>query len=191
MRMFAALVPPDEALDDLERFLEPRREHAAFRWTAREQWHLTLAFYAQVPDRSLDELVERLTRAAAKRRRTTLRIAGGGAFPHVARAKVLWAGVDAPEEVRRLATGTRAAASRSGVPVDGARFTPHLTLARMGHPVEASSWVRLLDTYSGPQWQPTRLSLIASHLGEGARGRPRYELIAQVPISSDEAGPTG
>jgi 2'-5' RNA ligase len=178
--MFVAAVPPPEALEDLEEFLSVRREAAAFRWTVPEQWHLTLAFLADVPDRAYDDLLARLERAARKRHRMRASVTGGGAFPNVHRAKVLWAGVDLddPEELRRLATGSRAAASKAGIDVAGERFKPHLTLARMGHhPVEATSWVRLLDGYRGPAWNLDEITLIASHLGEGPRKRPRYEVV--------------
>lgn len=189
MRMFVAAVPPDHVLEDLEEFLAVRREAAAFRWTVPEQWHLTLAFLAEVPDRSYDDLVERLSRAARKRHPMVATIAGGGAFPNVGRARVLWTGVDvdaggidAGEELRRLATGCRAAASKAGIEVAGERFKPHVTLARMGRPVEATDWVRLLDAYRGPSYDLDEISLIASHLGEGPRKRPRYEVVQTFPL---------
>ena len=147
---------------------------------------MTLAFLADVPDRKLDDLVERLGRAAARRTAFTAAVAGGGAFPNVARARVLWAGLDLDErgrvELSRMATGARAAANRAGVPVDGQRFRPHVTLARLGHPDEVTSWVRLLDAYRGPSWTVDRLTLVASYLGEGPRGRPRYEPVEDVRV---------
>lgn len=194
MRMFVAAVPPDQVLEDLEEFLAVRREAAAFRWTVPQQWHLTLAFLAEVPDRSYDDLVERLSRAARKRHPVVATIAGGGAFPNVGRARVLWAGVDLDvggidgrEELRRLATGCRAAASKAGIEVAGERFKPHLTLARMGRPVEATDWVRLLDTYRGPSYDLDEISLIASHLGEGPRKRPRYEVLETFALRGGRA----
>ena len=94
--MFVALVPPDDAIEDLEEFLAPRQEAGAeLRWTAPEQWHVTLAFFGDVHDRHLDDLVERLGRAATRRTPVDLAIAGGGAFPNPARAKIVWAGGDA------------------------------------------------------------------------------------------------
>ena len=179
MRMFVAAVPPPEVLEDLEEFLSVRREAAAFRWTVPDQWHITLAFLADVPDRAYDDLVERLTRAARKRHPMRANLAGGGAFPNVGRAKVLWAGVelDDAEELRRLATGCRAAASKAGIEVAGERFKPHVTVARTGRPVEATAWVRVLDGYRGPAYDLDEISLIASHLGEGPRKRPRYEVM--------------
>jgi 2'-5' RNA ligase len=182
--MFVAAVPPPEVLEDLEEFLAVRREAGAFRWTVPDQWHLTLAFLAEVPDRSLDDLVERLGRAARKRHPMQAVIAGGGAFPNVGRARVLWAGVELgdAEELRRLAVGCRAAASKAGIEVAGERFKPHITVARMGRPVEATSWVRVLDAYRGPSYEIDEVSLIASHLGEGPRKRPRYEVVETLSI---------
>jgi 2'-5' RNA ligase len=182
MRMFVAVVPPATALEDLAEFLEPRQEaEPGFRWTVPDQWHITLAFLPQVVDRQLDDLQARLERAAARRTAFPVTIAGGGAFPGPSRAKVLFAGVDASEhdeELRRLATGARAAGSKAGIDVEGGRFHPHLTLARIGRPVEATRWLRVLNAYRGPTWTAGEITLIASHLGEGPRNRPRYEEVA-------------
>jgi 2'-5' RNA ligase len=178
MRLFVALVPPDEAVEHLDAFLDVRRSAAAYRWASSEQFHVTLAFLADVEERRLDDLAERLERAAARRTAFETAIAGGGAFPNAARARVLWAGLDLDEpgrtEIGRVATGARAAANRAGIAVDGQRFRPHVTVARLGHPEDVSNWVRLLDGYAGPRWLADRMTLVASYLGEGPRGRPRY-----------------
>ena len=111
--MFVAAAPPADAVEDLDGFLDVRRAAAPFRWTHPDQLHVTLAFLAEVPDRSLDELVERLAAAARRRTAVTVRIAGGGAFPHADAAKVLWAGLRTDEEGRaelvRMADGARRA----------------------------------------------------------------------------------
>ena len=186
MRLFVALVPPEEAVAHLDDFLEVRRALAPFRWASAEQFHVTLAFLADVEERRLDDLSERLARAAAKRTSFETALAGGGAFPNASRARVLWAGLDLSEsdrlELDRLATGCRAAANRAGAPVDGARFKPHVTVARIGHPAEVSDWVKLLDAYTGPTWIADRVELVASYLGEGPRGRPRYETVEGYPL---------
>jgi 2'-5' RNA ligase len=171
MRMFVALQPPEGAVDHLDEFLDVRREAGPFRWTLAEQLHVTLAFLAEVPDRCYDDLVERLERAARRRTPVTTRVAGGGAFPDVA----------------RVATGARAAASRTGIAVDGQRFRPHLTLARLGRPAEVTPWVRLLDAYRGPEWSADHWVLVASHLGEGPRGRPRHEVVERFAVGWDVA----
>jgi RNA 2',3'-cyclic 3'-phosphodiesterase len=190
MRMFVALVPPEEALEDLAEFLGPRQEaEQGFRWTVPEQWHVTLAFMADVADRHLDDLLARVERAAARRAPFTARVSGGGAFPNPGRAKVLYGAVraDDPEELRRLATGARAAATKAGAEVAGGKFHPHLTLARIGRPVEATRWVRVLDAYDGPGWPAQEVTVIESHLGEGPRRRPRYEVVERFRIGPGQA----
>jgi 2'-5' RNA ligase len=189
-RMFVAVIPPDSVIEDLEEFLAPRREATLFRWTHPDQWHLTLAFSRDVPDRSYDDLVDRLGRAARKRHSVEARITGGGAFPHVGRAKIVYAGVQTDrEELRRMATGARAAVAKSGAEVDGQRFTPHLTLARINRPVEATKFVRLLDVYAGPTWTVDQIALVASHLGEGPRNRARHEVVETFILGRAGSGP--
>lgn len=190
VRLFTAVIPPPEAIEDLDAFLEPRREAGDFRWAGVEGWHLTLAFMGAADPWRVEQLEERLTRAARRRTPFAATLTGGGAFPNVGRAKVLWVGVETASdqgrtEIARLATGARAAATKSGIEVDGGRFKPHLTLARLGHPAELTNWVRLLDAYRGPTWTVERIALVESHLGEGPRGRPRYEVVGEYPLRTD------
>ena len=186
MRCFVAVQPPEEARAHLDEFLAPRRDVAPFRWVDPDQVHLTLVFVGDLPEHRLDDFVERLERAAARRRPMTTAITGGGAFPHVSGARVLWAGLDLDEddrlELRRSHEGARAAANRAGAVVDGQRFRPHLTLARCPRPTEVTPWVRLLDAYRGPEWRIEKFALVESHLGEGPRRRPRYELVAEFEV---------
>ena len=186
MRMFVAVLPPSDALEDLAEFMAPRHEaEPGFRWTVPEQWHVTLAFLADVAERHLDDLVARLERAAARRTRFRVTLASGGAFPNAARAKVLFVDVETEGvELRRLATGARAAATKAGAAPEGGPFHPHITLARTRRPVEATRWLRVLDAYRGPEWQVDEIALVASHLGEGPRKRPRYEVVETFPLGT-------
>jgi 2'-5' RNA ligase len=188
--MFVAVVPPDHVLEDLEEFVTPRRGEVPFRWTQPEQWHLTLTFARDVPERSYDDLVDRLGRAACKRSPMEARIAGGGAFPNVARAKIVYAGVETDlEEIRRLAAGARAAVAKSGADVDGQRFKAHLTLARITRAVEASNLVKLLDAYAGPAWAVEEIALVASYLGEAPRNRARHEVVETFSLGRAGSDP--
>jgi 2'-5' RNA ligase len=182
--MFVAVVPPESITDDLDEFLSVRRSAVgpaeAWRWTLADQWHLTLAFLESVPDRAYDELCERLTVAAGKHETRDTRVVAGGAFPDPDRARVLFAGLEGTFD--DLARAARSAASVAGMAVDGQRFRPHLTLARLGRPSNVTRWVRLLDAYTGPSWTVTELTLVQSHLGEGPNRRPRYEVRETFPL---------
>lgn len=184
MRLFVAVVPPDEVLEHLAEHLALREEAGPdLRWTSRDQWHVTLAFLGAVAERRLDELTEAVSVSAARREPMLLRVGGAGTFPNPYAARVLWAGVETLEgDLGAVASGIRTACSSVGATPDGARLRPHVTLARFGHPTEATRWIRALDPYRGPQWRAEHVSIVESHLGEGRGRRPRYEVLAELPL---------
>lgn len=187
MRMFVAVRPPREALDDLDEFLEPRRAVDAARalcWTVPEQWHLTLAFLPAVREDQLDALTDQLAEGAARARPFELCLRGGGAFPDAADARVLWMGVsdEATAPLRSLARLSRNSAGVSGIPVEGKHFHPHLTVARLRRPTEVTRWIRVLDTYRSPAWTADRVVVVESHPGPRGRTGARHEVRATVPL---------
>jgi 2'-5' RNA ligase len=182
MRLFAALTPSAPAVEHLNAFLEPRLEAGPdLRWTDPDQWHVTLAFMAAVPERALEDVERAVAEAAATHPPVELRLVGSGAFPRVAEARVLWSGVTG--ELDPLARRVRDACSHAGGTPQGGRFHAHLTLARFRRPTEATRWLRVLDSYTGPSWTAREVSLISSHLGEGRRGRARHEVLSTAPLT--------
>ncbi|MFE9405892.1 RNA 2',3'-cyclic phosphodiesterase [Streptomyces sp. NPDC006530] len=187
MRLFAAVLPPAWAVAELGlavRELTALPGADGLRWTGREGWHLTLAFLGEVDEALLDELRERLRRAAHRTDPFTLRLHGGGRFD----GRALWAGVAGGlDELRLLAEHADAAARRSGVPMDQhRRYVPHLTLARSRTPKDLRPYVTELAAFEGGPWQVAELALIRSSLPRhGIPGeRPRYDAVARWPLGA-------
>lgn len=180
MRLFVSVVPPEEVLAHLDEFVEPRRlVDDGPRWISKRYWHLTLAFMAEVAERDLTEVEERLGEVAQRSRPFDLALTAAGVFPNPMAAKVLWAGVaeDGHEPLGRLAARCRTAVGRAGAKVDGATFRPHLTLARWRVPVEATRWIKAFSAYEGPAWTVDRFELVHSQLGHA--GPPHYDTVAE------------
>lgn len=189
VRIFAAVVPPEDATEHLDDFLDPRRDAADhFRWSIAEQFHITLAFLPDVAERLVDEYVDRLADGVARTPVPEIRLAGPMAFPDAASTRALATGVAAVSDhadvvLERLAGRARNAAVQVGTEVDGGRFRPHCTIARLRRKEDTTNWVRLLETYEGPAFPVLEVAVIASHLGEGPGNRPRYETLAEIPLS--------
>jgi len=168
-----AVRPPRAAVHDLDEMLSALRAAGGdLRWTPPEQWHLTLAFLGDVDERRSAEVTPRLARAAARAFELSVSLTGVGTFPRRAdRARVLWAGVAGDRTgLGSLATTARAAARRSGIPVEDRRFNPHLTLARArAAGADVTSLVTALSAYAGPVWRATELELVRSLLGPVVR----------------------
>lgn len=195
MRLFAAVLPPDAAVAELAARVEALRALPGadgLRWTEREGWHFTLAFYGEVAEEVLPELHTRLARAAHRHHPHELRLAGGGRFDD----RVVWVGVDGDSEaMRRLADSAEAGGRRAGVPMDRHRpYHPHLTIARARTRSARSAhhrpttglapYVDGLADFASQEWTVGELSLVRSHPPDpGVPGRqPRYEAIAAWPL---------
>ena len=140
-----------------------------------------------VPDLLIDEYGDRLADGLARTPVPVLRLAGPVAFPNAHETRALAVGVMPESEgadvvLERMAGRARNAAVTVGTEVDGQRFRPHLTIARLRRPDDTTNWVRVLETYTGPEWPVIEAAVIASHLGQGPGGRPRYEVIAEIPL---------
>ncbi|MFI5661147.1 RNA 2',3'-cyclic phosphodiesterase [Streptomyces sp. NPDC051684] len=119
MRLFAAVLPPDAALDELGRAVDTLPPGDGIRWTERSGWHLTLAFYGDVPEDTVPELNRRLARAAAHTEAFTLALGRGGHFG----GRALWTGVSGDvAALCRLAERAEAAGRKSGLPGERPRY---------------------------------------------------------------------
>ncbi|HWC22495.1 MAG TPA: RNA 2',3'-cyclic phosphodiesterase [Flexivirga sp.] len=177
-RMFVAIRPPVSIREQIAEFLAPRD---GMTWIDPQQWHLTLAFLAAVPAHREDDLVDAIARTAVRHNAFDMRLSGAGAFPNPLEARVLWLRPDV--DLTALATGVRHAANSVGATPDGQRFVGHLSVARPRRPIDARRWLQVLDTFGSDAWPVTEIELIASYLGEGARRRPRHEVVATLPLA--------
>ncbi len=181
MRLFVALVPPADALAELAAAVDALPPTPGVRWTRAEQWHVTLAFLAEVDDRTRAALAERLERVARRHAPPTLALAGGGRFGR----QVLWTRVDGDRAMlRRLVDAVRAAARRCGLPIDQRPYRPHVTLARAGHPApDLAPLAAALAGFAGRAWTAADLHLVHSVLGAGPGGAARHETVARWPLT--------
>lgn len=183
MRLFVCLTPPVPVVEHLDDFLDARRDAGGdLRWSPPTQWHVTLAFMGAAPERVVESLVDEVGAVAARTAPLTMGLGGGGCFPDVTRARVLFAGVSGGDALSPLARSVRAACSVVGAAPEGGPFLPHVTLGRFGAPVDGTRWVRVLDTYAGPPWSATEVTVVASHLPRERGHRPRHEVLARLPL---------
>ncbi|MEO3787112.1 RNA 2',3'-cyclic phosphodiesterase [Actinocorallia sp. B10E7] len=184
MRLFAALIPSEEALDELaEELAEVRASWPGLRWMSRDLWHVTLAFYGEVDEVGHRLLLPGLERAA-DRPALELAFSGAGAFPRGgSRSRVLWAGIEGDlQALSGLAGAVAEAGEAAGAEVDRYRaYHAHLTLARSRVPRDLRPLAERLSGFAGAPWTAGEIHLVLSHPGGGRRGL-RYESLANWPL---------
>jgi 2'-5' RNA ligase len=164
IRAFVAIVPPDDILDNMERFLSRLRPLADYKWVNRSQLHLTLRFLGEITQEVFDEIAIKLDNI--KMAPFSISLDNSGAFPGFARAKVLWiSGRTGSDELKRLAERTEQIAVSCGLAPERKSFSPHLTIARTRFESNTPlSLIQAMKNVPALSWQCTELVLMQSRL---------------------------
>lgn len=210
MRLFAAVQPPAEALEHVERALtavrggtDPADSRGPLRWSPPADRHLTVAFYGEVQDGRLPEVAEALSYVASGVEPFPVALRGAGVFDR----RTLWIGCADPGD--HLAALSREAvqvgAELLGRQDDRVRSRAHLTVARVPGRAHGRSrdrdrrrsrdgsasggsqvgdLVHALSLYAGPVWSVQELVLVASRLGAGPGGHPLHEVVHRAPLGA-------
>ncbi len=152
-RTFIAIELGDAARAALARTIAAlARELPGVRFVELASLHLTLAFLGDLDDAQLEQATQATqATAAAVSAPFALSVAGLGSFgpPHAPR--VIWAGVGG--NLRALTETQRALADElaaRGFAREERPFAPHLTLARLKHPLDADEQRRLAQRLAAP-----------------------------------------
>ncbi len=184
--MFVALVPPSGVLAEVTRAVAPlRAAWPDLTWVEPANWHITLAFLGEVPDRARPDLSARLARAA--RRHEPLPLALGEAVTFTGRGGVgiLWLEVREPGRLARLAASIAAGARRAGVgKPDGRPYQGHFTLARSRKGADLGPLATALSTFESAFWTAGHTQLFVSHPGPPLR----YEAVETYPLGKQAPG---
>ncbi|WP_055490479.1 RNA 2',3'-cyclic phosphodiesterase [Streptomyces sp. TP-A0356] len=189
MRLFAAVLPPPDAIRELASVvheLEGMPGARGLRWTERPAWHFTLAFYGEVAEDVVPDLSERLSRAARRTEPFPLSLCRGGHFG----GRALWVGASGDvAAMRLLADRAESAGRKAGVETgEHRRYRPHLTLARSNRgSADFRPYVTALDAFVGQEWTVDELCLVRSRLPRsGVAGeQPRHETVERWGLGAD------
>ncbi len=167
MRLFVAVRPPPSAVADAAAAVDPVRLRApGLRWVPQERWHLTLAFYGEVPDDEVDRVVGRTARRLGGALEMGLALTGAGRFG----GRAVWLGVSGDVAVLRSLAGA--------LDPGGRRYRPHLTVARVRDDTRTAEVVAALAAYAGPAWTAGAVHLVRSRQGPA----PAYHDVATWPL---------
>jgi len=164
-RLFIAIRPPEPVRD---RLVDAMEGIEGARWVDDENLHLTLRFVGEVEREVANDLAAALGRVSAAP--FALTVDGVGHFDkrnrHRSRTRALWARVPRYGALHELHAKVELACQAAGLGPEPRRFTPHITLARLGADAgEIGGWLaRFGDLKAGP-WDVTEFILYESHLG--------------------------
>jgi RNA 2',3'-cyclic 3'-phosphodiesterase len=198
-RTFVAIAVPERVGQKLVRLqTELGRLIPQCRWTASLPFHATLAFLGDVRDHDLNDVCKAVETGALTRPASNadeafkLELQGLGAFPSAAKARVIWAGMTAPnlQPLLDLQQSIIAALDRAGYRPDDRRFHPHVTLGRIkssgASRCDVTDVVERFRGWSGGSFRVAEITTFASTLGPDG---PTYAPLGRARLRTQNAGP--
>lgn len=191
MRLFIAIDLPDAAIEHLRRVQAHCRSFAPdANYTRDVNLHLTLRFLGETPQDKLEKLKDSIRKTVDG---GPLRLAASQVvtFPQRAPAKVLAAYIGGPtsEQLTLLQSAIDRAVRSLGFKADEAKFTPHVTLARLDHPLPLPLVDKIeratVKSWPGPTFEARRVYLM--HSDPAATGS-KYRTVADFDLYGENLG---
>ncbi len=183
-RCFVAVEIMEPAYSEVRRLIENwSRRLTGVRWSREDQLHITIKFLGDVDNRLLPEVCSKLRAAATSTAPFAVSLAGLGTFPIGRPPRVIWAGIEqGSHQLSHLHQQLDQGLAEVGVAREGRKFTPHLTLGRVGKACDRELLAELLSQASATiesHFDVERLLLLASRK---MHGRIVYEPIDRVSL---------
>lgn len=157
------------------------------KWVEPENLHLTLRFLGETPLSLLPDLERALREAAAAVPPFTLAVRGTGAFPGLARPRVLWAAVEAGAGLAALQRRVEEAVGRLGWPAEDRPFHPHVTLARVREERPRADAAAALGAAAAREWGRTTVDEVLLLRSTLTPRGPIYARLASFPLGGRRA----
>lgn len=147
-------------LDEISGQLRQRLPGPVVRWVAVQNIHLTLKFLGDVSLSNLEVLKNLIRSQANTCPAHTIQVGGLGAFPTPQRARVIWVGVQIPQELKDVQRRLDEETARLGYPAEERGFSPHLTLGRVGRNCTPQELRKVADVLGSLQVGPLGETLV-------------------------------
>jgi 2'-5' RNA ligase len=118
-------------LDEALNHFRAQTPEIPIRWVPVTNIHLTLKFLGDVSTSNIQILTDMIQVEVSSHHQFEISVGGSGAYPNIRQPRVIWVGVEAPQELTAIRNGIESATARLGYTREERAFSPHLTLGRV------------------------------------------------------------
>ena len=148
-RLFAAIhIKPTEEFLDIFNNLRQILGFHIIKWIDPNNIHITLKFLGETPVEEIPAITEALQASAEGIHPFDIKLVNTGIFGSYYQPRVIWAGIDASDELLKLSTNVVANLEAIGYLSDRQNFVPHLTLGRIKEIKDKAHFQEVLAHFS-------------------------------------------
>lgn len=184
VRAFLALKLGDEIESAIAAFIDELRAPLdGIRWVPRRNLHLTLKFLGDaVPPDRLASLARAVSLLAHETPALDLVAIGAGAFPNLARPRVVWVAIDG-DGLATLASRVEASAVQCGFARETRAWSPHLTIGRVRDPRKFTTARSAIERHAHRRFGAARVSAITLFRSIRGNTASTYQALVSFPFS--------
>ncbi len=192
VRAFIAIDLSNEVIDHLAWVisdLQKQMPSGVIKWSPPKNIHLTLKFLGDVSVHNLDLLKDALRVEVTGRDVFDMSVGGMGVFPKITQPRVIWVGIEAPDDLASLQRAIENDMRRLGYAREKSSFTPHLTLgrvARNANPQELRQVIQVLQDYKVGFLGVSRATAVHLYRSDLNPGGAVYTALFTVPLRPRE-----
>jgi len=184
MRAFVAVELSDDIRNALGEVISKMgRFDLPVKWVEPANLHLTLKFLGEVDEESAPAVARAMREAARSAAPFDLRLTRAGAFPSLARPRVLFIEADDdPPVTEELARRLDDAMSQLGVPREVRPFRKHVTLGRVRRPAPLGLAADELRSLASKGFGPMKVGQIVLMRSQLTPSGPIYEAVERANL---------
>jgi 2'-5' RNA ligase len=133
IRSFLAIELPKEIIGKLSEIQNNLKSSGSqIKWVRPESIHLTLKFFGNIEEKTVDDISQVLKKVTAKISAFVINVKDIGVFPNMSRPRVIWVGVESSgRTLDILHKETESSLKKIGFEPEERKFSAHLTLGRV------------------------------------------------------------
>ena len=164
-----------QVLETLKRSLEGER----ISWVDPSRFHLTLRFLGDTPMEQVKMIGEKL-RKEVNSPPLHIKFSSVGSFGPKKRPRVVWIGMESPEQIYQLYDQTGKLLENCGIPPAHQPFRPHLTLGRIRSLKDLNNYYRIIDSLDHQPLGGLKVDRLVYYRSVLGAGGPVYTPLYQV-----------
>lgn len=167
--------------------VKKRNDQRLFRLIPPSNLHITLKFLGQISQDQIQQLIAVVRETGSEFTPPAMKFSGGGVFPTVTRARILWIGLTPGTSLKTVVESIESGCEKLGLPRERKPFHPHVTLARVARPVGQQDqllirdWIESLNQAGEFSYQIKNISIYDSDLSQKS---PVYREVFTVKCKS-------
>ncbi len=182
-RIFIAVkIEPNDPFIDLILSLRTGLSKENIRWTHKDNYHITLAFLGDTGEKKITTISMMLKKICGGSGKFELNIKGLGIFKNLSNPRVIWSGIEFPEEFSGLHSQIVAGLRNSGFNIEERPFKPHLTIGRIKYFTDKTLLKTLIERYQNKEIQRVEINEVILYESILLPSGPVYKPLTTVEL---------